>query len=346
MAVRGIGGSRAYVITSRVDPQSTANYYAKLVTSQKYKLWEEAQKIAFQEYKQDMTAYQTEAEFYQASMRQLNRDIEANRKNMSNLKAKELTAEAAAENRRIREENLRGRPSKSRSSRGSKQRALPYVDPVETRLALDLDKAEDNLDRKSAYNDKIDRDVAKLKDKYGGQTIEGANAEQIRTLESQKVAITVEETEAISDQRTRLTDRRDMPDEDVRADLRQRAAAGQVEGNESSGYTIKEKPIQPEVSPQFGQLIAEEEARLAELQGQLLSMKAPERPEFDFLGRTRDLAGSFERGPRRPGAVEQAIEEGGLISRPVTMPTPQALSPQRRAELEALGTDGGIRYRI
>ena len=52
MAVRGIGGSRAYVITSRIDPQSTANYYAKLVSQQKYKLWEQAQQIALAEMKQ------------------------------------------------------------------------------------------------------------------------------------------------------------------------------------------------------------------------------------------------------------------------------------------------------
>ena len=90
-------------------------------------------------------------------------------------------------------------------------------------------------------------------------------------------------------------------------------------------------------------------------------MQAPQLSQFDLLGRTREIARddfgqvpaqrsgrdfvrNFLRGgERQPGAVEAAIEEGGVDAvLPPSLrstPTPQAIDPQRRAELEALGTD-------
>jgi hypothetical protein len=66
MAVERVG--RAYVIRAKDKPTKRAEYWAGLVTSEKYKLWEAAQKEALAQMKIDQLDYQSQMQIYKAQL--------------------------------------------------------------------------------------------------------------------------------------------------------------------------------------------------------------------------------------------------------------------------------------
>lgn len=71
MAIEKVGGSRAYVIKGTSNPSARANYWANLVTQEKYKLWEQASQEALSQMKQEELEYRTEADIYKSQLKSL-----------------------------------------------------------------------------------------------------------------------------------------------------------------------------------------------------------------------------------------------------------------------------------
>lgn len=364
MAVRGIGGSRAYVITSRVDPQSTANYYAKLVSQQKYKLWEQAQQIALAEMKQAGATDEMLVKEFQNQREDLRREVADLRELDRKYQLQEVkSAQKIKENKAKFESGI---------GRGSKGGAAGRVVKLDTDDALvgelrknasrEKREAESSLKNSRDYRQKVLSEKADLS-KSPSKKVQ--NAARISELDSELNTVNAEITRKereVSSANTNLNSYNTMTAEQKKA-----KAASVRPGYQRVGYIAPEQGTSKEgeyVEPQAlsladerAQIQSDIEARQAQISG----LQAPQLSQFDLLGRTREIARddfgqvpaqrsgrdfvrNFLRGgERQPGAVEAAIEEGGVDAvLPPSLrstPTPQAIDPQRRAELEALGTD-------
>lgn len=364
MAVRGIGGSRAYVITSRIDPQSTANYYAKLVSQQKYKLWEQAQQIALAEMKQAGATDEMLVKEFQNQREDLRREVADLRELDRKYQLQEVkSAQKIKENKAKFESGI---------GRGSKGGAAGRVVKLDTDDALvgelrknasrEKREAESSLKNSRDYRQKVLSEKADLS-KSPSKKVQ--NAARISELDSELNTVNAEITRKereVSSANTNLNSYNTMTAEQKKA-----KAASVRPGYQRVGYIAPEQGTSKEgeyVEPQAlsladqrAQIQSDIEARQAQISG----LQAPQLSQFDLLGRTREIARddfgqvpaqrsgrdfvrNFLRGgERQPGAVEAAIEEGGVDAvLPPSLrstPTPQAIDPQRRAELEALGTD-------
>ena len=364
MAVRGIGGSRAYVITSRIDPQSTANYYAKLVSQQKYKLWEQAQQIALAEMKQAGATDEMLVKEFQNQREDLRREVADLRELDRKYQLQEVkSAQKIKENKAKFESGI---------GRGSKGGAAGRVVKLDTDDALvgelrknasrEKREAESSLKNSRDYRQKVLSEKADLS-KSPSKKVQ--NAARIAELDSELGTVNTEITRKEREVSSANTNLRSY---DTMTKAQKKAKAKSVRpGYERIGYIAPEQGTTKEreyVEPQALSL-ADERAQIQRdieaRQAQISGMQAPQLSQFDLLGRTREIARddfgqvpaqrsgrdfvrNFLRGgERQPGAVEAAIEEGGVDAvLPPSLrstPTPQAIDPQRRAELEALGTD-------
>ncbi len=92
MAIEKVGGARAYVIKGNTNPQAKAQYWANLVTQEKYKLWETAQQEALSQMKQEELEYQTEADIYKAQVKGLQDFRRQNERELTKLQLKQAGA--------------------------------------------------------------------------------------------------------------------------------------------------------------------------------------------------------------------------------------------------------------
>jgi len=121
MPIQQIGGRNVYVITgSNKDPRltSTGQSWANLVTQQKYMLFQEAQKQALREAQLEEADFQTQARIVQEQRKALQREIDFNRKVITDLQAKQLTENARRERDNQREANKGVLASQRASSSG------------------------------------------------------------------------------------------------------------------------------------------------------------------------------------------------------------------------------------
>ena len=364
MAVRGIGGSRAYVITSRIDPQSTANYYAKLVSQQKYKLWEQAQQIALAEMKQAGATDEMLVKEFQNQREDLRREVADLRELDRKYQLQEVKSAQKIKENKAKFESGIGRGSKG----GAAGRVVKLdtddalVGELRRNAAREKREAESSLKNSRDYRQKVLSEKADLS-KSPSKKVQ--NAARIAELDSELGTVNTEITRKEREVSSANTNLRSY---DTMTKAQKKAKAKSVRpGYERIGYIAPEQGTTKEreyVEPQALSL-ADERAQIQRdieaRQAQISGMQAPQLSQFDLLGRTREIARddfgqvpaqrsgrdfvrNFLRGgERQPGAVEAAIEEGGVDAvLPPSLrsaPTPQAIDPQRRAELEALGTD-------
>lgn len=92
MAIEKVGGARAYVIKGNTNPQAKAQYWANLVTQEKYRLWETAQQEALSQMKQEELQYQTQADIYKAQVKGLQDFRRQNERELTKLQLKQAGA--------------------------------------------------------------------------------------------------------------------------------------------------------------------------------------------------------------------------------------------------------------
>ena len=368
MAVRGIGGSRAYVITSRVDPQSTANYYAKLVTDQKYKLWEEAQKIALQD-------IQTETELYKAelgALDDLRRQRAAANKQRGSLETKQINTRNA-----LRKDYLRAKASYDKGYRTSTGGSTTDPSKDEGKFLIETRLLKGNYDREvgrkqsqlkpkeAAYNDMVllstqfdPAGVALFEDI---EALKRSKAQSDANAEFQNKIIMAFATPA--QQEASGYDKPQLAQ--IKAEIIEaKGVSSETAKKHTSTIVGRTAPSQEAyqteaqaAAAEFDQPLSDLQAEIDAIDAQILQFSA-QKPDADLLGRTRriaseefgmdnrnsSMAGTGGRrrlfGERQSDVVGQAIEEGGMESQPLPSPANiPSMTAERRAELEALGTD-------
>ena len=367
MAVRGIGGSRAYVITSRIDPQSTANYYAKLVSQQKYKLWEQAQQIALAEMKQAGATDEMLVKEFQNQREDLRREIADLRELDRKYQLQEVKSAQKIKENKAKFESGIGAGSKGGGGAAGRVVKRDTDDALvgELRKNASREKREAEISLKNSrdYRQKLLSDKEDLS-KSPSKKVQ--NAARIADIDRDLNSVNAEITRKEREEKAATTN---LNSYNTMTPAQKKAKAASVRpGYERIGYiapeqgTTKEREyVEPQalsLADERTQIQSDIEARQAQISG----MQAPQLSQFDLLGRTREIARddfgqvpaqrsgrdfvrNFLRGgERQPGAVEAAIEEGGvdavlppsLRSTP-TPQVPQTLAQKRRAELEALG---------
>ena len=367
MAVRGIGGSRAYVITSRIDPQSTANYYAKLVSQQKYKLWEQAQQIALAEMKQAGATDEMLVKEFQNQREDLRREIADLRELDRKYQLQEVKSAQKIKENKAKFESGIGAGSKGGGGAAGRVVKRDTDDALvgELRKNASREKREAEISLKNSrdYRQKLLSDKEDLS-KSPSKKVQ--NAARIADIDRDLNSVNAEITRKEREEKAATTN---LNSYNTMTPAQKKAKAASVRpGYERIGYiapeqgTTKEREyVEPQalsLADERAQIQSDIEARQAQISG----MQAPQLSQFDLLGRTREIARddfgqvpaqrsgrdfvrNFLRGgERQPGAVEAAIEEGGvdavlppsLRSTP-TPQVPQTLAQKRRAELEALG---------
>ena len=367
MAVRGIGGSRAYVITSRIDPQSTANYYAKLVSQQKYKLWEQAQQIALAEMKQAGATDEMLVKEFQNQREDLRREIADLRELDRKYQLQEVKSAQKIKENKAKFESGIGAGSKGGGGAAGRVVKRDTDDALvgELRKNASREKREAEISLKNSrdYRQKLLSDKEDLS-KSPSKKVQ--NAARIADIDRDLNSVNAEITRKEREEKAATTN---LNSYNTMTPAQKKAKAASVRpGYERIGYiapeqgTTKEREyVEPQalsLADERAQIQSDIEARQAQISG----MQAPQLSQFDLLGRTREIARddfgqvpaqrsgrdfvrNFLRGgERQPGAVEAQIEEGGvdavlppsLRSTP-TPQVPQTLAQKRRAELEALG---------
>ena len=363
MAVKGIGGSRAYVITSRIDPQSTANYYAKLVTSQKYQLWEEAQKIALAEMKQAGATDAMLVKEYQNQREDLRREVADLQELDRKYQLEEVkSAQKIKENKAKFESGIGAKSKGGGGAAGrvvKKQTDDEIVGELTKNANSDVSDKERGLENSRKYKQSLLSEQGKLS-KGSGKT---GNATRLQQLDDEIILVDKDIGIKNSALLTSRANRGRLETVLASPELKKKEADKYRPEYERIGYipptagTADEKKyVEPEALS-LGEQRAQIQSDIAARQAQISGLQAPQLYQFDLLGRTREIARdefgqapaqrsgrelvrNYLRGGRQPGAVEQAIEEGGMASQPLPSPANiPSMTAERRAELEALGVD-------
>jgi len=304
MAIQRVGGSKVYVITgSGRDPRLTSSgqSWANLVSQQKYRLWQEAQRQALQEIQYDRLDFESKQRVQQELKRRLNTDVENNQKSIQRLKEAQTKSQQEIREMVAKEKNLRGRPvSLSASASGA---ARLSTDPIDKRL-------NQLRTQKRLYQgevDDLDNQIAELS--FGG--LAEINAPQIKTLKDKRAPYSKElqSIETDIDDLTLLKEQQD-PTLETRASTRAQRRTGAA-------------PIVAPESLDFSEQIADLEAERASLREQIEGLEAPTLERPDLIGRTREIYGR-EFAPQRRAP-----------SPPPIQPTPAR--PSRAMEMEMIG---------
>ena len=314
MAVQRIGGSRVYVITgSNKDARLTSSgqSWANLVTSQKYKMYAEAQKATLMDIKDTERRYQEELKINA----QIRKDINAEIDDKQKLKDKYML-EGAKSAQKIKEKKAL---IDAGIGVGGSSGSRGYTDKVMTDYELQqkyLSKAGQQkretlqaLKAVESYNSNIDKEIVKLS-ASGMATV---NALKISELEGKKKLSSSEESDAEA-ARQAWVDIRELNDDTRPAWAeKRRSTSTRVEG---TAGTSKDYPdyVAPDAlaldTSEIDRFIAAKRKELEELG----RPKLP--PPVDFLGRTRGTYDDKFGTARTRSSYEQLA---------------------RQAELEALG---------
>ncbi|NCW68544.1 MAG: hypothetical protein EBV86_08230 [Marivivens sp.] len=308
MAIQGVGGSKVYVITgSGRDPRLTSSgqSWANLVSQQKYRLWQEAQREALQDIQYERLDFESKQRIQQELKRRLNDDIQAAQSSIQKLKQAEVESQQAIKEMVAKEKNLRGRPVSV--SGGAAGAARLSTDPIDKRL----NQLRTQLRLYQGEVDTIDEQIADLSG-VGGALRE-VNAGAIKQLEGKKdiYSTQVDQIAADMEDLSFLKEQEEPTLETPATRVQRRIGAA------------------PIVSPgaiDYSEQIAELEAERARLQEQIQGIEAPTLERPDLIGRTREIYGEKFAPQRRAPS---------LPSPPPIQPTP--VRPSRALEMDLLG---------
>jgi hypothetical protein len=304
MAIQRVGGSKVYVITgSGRDPRLTSSgqSWANLVSQQKYRLWQEAQRQALQEIQYDRLDFESKQRIQQELKKTLNQDIRTAEKSIQRLKEAETKSKQEMKVLGAKEQNLRTR-AKTLSSSASGATRLS-TDPIDKRL-------NQLRTQKRLYQgevDDLDNQIAELS--FGG--LAEINAAQIKTLKDKRAPYSKElqSIETDIDDLTLLKEQQD-PTLETRASTRAQTIT-------KEGKIVTPEPID------YSEQIDELEAERARLREQIEGLEASTLERPDLIGKTREIY-QREFAPQRRAP-----------STPPIQPTPARTS--RAMEMEMIG---------
>jgi hypothetical protein len=324
MAIQRVGGSKVYVITgSGRDPRLTSSgqSWANLVSQQKYRLWQEAQRQALQEIQYDRLDFESKQRVQQELKRRLNTDVENTQKSIQRLKEAQTKSEQEIKEMVAKEKNLRGRPvSLSASASGA---ARLSTDPIDKRL----NQLRTQYRLYLGEVDTIDEEIADLAG-VGGALRE-VNAAAIKTLENKKSTYTdqVNTIKTDIDDLTLLKEQQD-PTLETRASTRAQRRTGAA-------------PIVAPEALDFSEQIAELEAERASLREQIEGLEASTLERPDLIGRTREIYqrefAPQRRAPSPPPIQPTPARDSRAMEMEMIGMTPPTPEVQPRIEVAAPG---------
>ena len=111
MPVRNVNGQNAYVIEVAIDQPTTSRGegWGQYVTNLRWKMWEEAQKSELLAIDFEKMAYQEQLRYYAAQRKAIQDEIDATRRAINSLNARELARDQAIENARTTAQNTENR---------------------------------------------------------------------------------------------------------------------------------------------------------------------------------------------------------------------------------------------
>ena len=309
MAIQRVGGSKVYVITgSGRDPRLTSSgqSWANLVSQQKYRLWQEAQRQALQEIQYDQLNYESKQRINQELKRRLNTDVDNTQKSIQRLKEAQTKSEQEIKEMVAKEKNLRGRPvSVSSSASGA---ARLSTDPIDKRLNQLRTQYRLYLGEVDAIDEQIGELVG-----VGG-ALRDVNAGAIKALEAKKTSY----SDQVNTIKTDIDDLETLKqDQEPTMETRESTSA---QRRTSAAPIVTPEPID------YSEQIAELEAERARLREQIQGIDAAALEKPDLIGRTREIY-QREFAPQRRAAPSPP---------PPTQPTP-AIKPSRAMEIDMLG---------
>jgi hypothetical protein len=312
MAIQRVGGSKVYVITgSGRDPRLTSSgqSWANLVSQQKYRLWQEAQRQALQEIQYDQLNYESKQRINQELKRRLNTDVDNTQKSIQRLKEAQTKSEQEIKEMVAKEKNLRGRPvSVSSSASGA---ARLSTDPIDKRL----NQLRTQYRLYLGEVDAIDEEIAELAGVGGA--LRDVNAAAIKTLENKKSTY----SDQVNTIKTDIDDLETLKqDQEPTMQTRESTSA---QRRTSAAPIVTPEPID------YSQQIAELEAERARLREQIQGIDAAALEKPDLIGRTREIY-------QREFAPQRRAAPSPIQPTQPTQSTP-AIKPSRAMEMEMLG---------
>ena len=285
--IQPVGGSKVYIITgSGRDPRltSTGQSWASLVSSQKYKLYQEAQNQALRDIQYDQMEQSQKLQIQEAMKSRLYGEIEDIKKTTRKLKDAEIKSSQAIQEGVARETNLRGRAS-TLSGAGTRSRSS-LVNPIDKQLALEVDKNRDNLMGVRRINLQYDKEAQKLRDngyERKAQAQEKLKVDPADYLEEEK------RLKGIADKRFV------MSPEMKKAELETLTTTG-------GATRTAAKPIVSATPLDYSEDLAALEEERASIEAQLAGIQKPTMERPDLIGRTREVYNSV--APRRKLALD------------------------------------------
>ena len=308
MPVQPIGGSKVYVITgSNRDPRltSTGQSWANLVTQQKYRLWNEAQKQAMQDIQFEQMTFQQKQALYDARRKQLIGAIDDAKERARKLELEEIKSAQAVKEEAISQQNIRSRP-KTVSSGDS---GLP-TDPIDKRI----NSAQIRFNSLIGTSEDLNKRIIELRGPRGRNAAENeAEIERVQEVLDQVDA----QKNTLNKQLTEMQA------------TREKVAKGLIKPPRAGRTTIGGGAIQTATPIDYTAQIAELEAEQAALEKQLAGLEVPTLARPDLLGRTREVyAQRFAPQPRQPMiAPARQAEFAALEMEPPQMPAPVVEQP-------------------
>ena len=285
--IQPVGGSKVYIITgSGRDPRltSTGQSWASLVSSQKYKLYQEAQNQALRDIQYDQMEQSQKLQIQEAMKSRLYGEIEDIKKTTRKLKDAEIKSSQAIQEGVARETNLRGRAS-TLSGAGTRSRSS-LVNPIDKQLSLDMDKNNDNLLAAKRMNFQYDKQIVNLND--------NGLARQAKELEKQKIDL--------SSMQSQQQDLNDI--QAGRSLMSSEAKEAELETLTTTGGATRTaaKPIVSATPLDYSEDLAALEEERASIEAQLAGIQKPTMERPDLIGRTREVYNSV--APRRKLALD------------------------------------------
>ena len=285
--IQPVGGSKVYIITgSGRDPRltSTGQSWASLVSSQKYKLYQEAQNQALRDIQYDQMEQSQKLQIQEAMKSRLYGEIEDIKKTTRKLKDAEIKSSQAIQEGVARETNLRGRPSTLSGAGTRSKRSL--VNPIDKQLSLDMDKNNDNLLAAKRMNFQYDKQIVNLND--------NGLARQAKELEKQKIDL--------SSMQSQQQDLNDI--QAGRSLMSSEAKEAELETLTTTGGATRTaaKPIVSATPLDYSKDLAALEEERASIEAQLAGIQKPTMERPDLIGRTREVYNSV--APRRKLALD------------------------------------------
>ena len=327
MAIQAVKGAprTAYVIRGNYKPQSYGQAWAQMASQQKYKLWEEAQRAAMQEMKYDQLDYQQKQDIYNYQLKELAREKSQTQKTIAGLEKLKLKGDVTSVTERTT-------PAYTTTSTGS---GGGGTKSYRSQAEKDIERLDNSI-----YQTQSDLNSAEMKEnllssnealRTQAEADKAAAEDRIKNLKAQK-------------RRRSLALGLESPREGEKVEtLEQIYGGGEVAtGGERTTYRPEVTAVSETTRPsgydpeKIETEIAKLRAELQSLSEQESKLVAPELQRRNLIEETRRQYGQITQPTAMP--TQTPSEELTTVSTAVSG-APRTITPNRLAELEALGAD-------